>query len=225
MKNSSCQFTAKSSRTVSVRLENSDAEKWREFVRRYGAKEASDLIRSLIQQVMAESESPSASPGNHEKPENVHLPQKVKRIFRGMKPTATPEKGSHRLEIRLRPSEMTGVLAASAALGVSPQYWLIAGVRSMLTGGIFGASQEVATLNQSLYQMGRMGMNINQIARRIHAEPSLMGSLSAGAIDRMNKQIKQYLDEMRSVMGLAMGRGRLLFLKSGGVSKLQQSVQ
>lgn len=219
MKNSSCQFTAKSSRTVSVRLENSDAEKWRAFVKRYGAKEASDLIRALIQEVVAEAELPAAAPA---KPESPRLAQKAKRIFRGMKPTPAPEKGSHRIEIRLRPSEMTGVVAAASSVGVSPQHWLIAGVRAMLTGGIFGASEEVATLNQSLYQVGRIGMNVNQIARRIHSEPSLMGSLSAVAIDRMNSQIKQHLDEMRSVMGLALGRGRLLFMKATPVAKVGQ---
>lgn len=136
-------------------------------------------------------------------------------------PTFTTQAGEREQEkkevkIRLTQSELSSLTAMAASWGLSRQQYLISLLRSSLINSSLVSKEEIDTLLSVAAEIRKIGINLNQIARKINQENAANGRLSSESIPKAINTIestKQVIDQsihrIESFLSLNRSRGKI----------------
>lgn len=98
------------------------------------------------------------------------------------------EPNRKQIKVRLTKSEFESFSSLCSDFGLSHQQCLVSLIRSFVTGSVIISSQELDALLTVSHEINKVGINLNQIARKINQEAKTEG-VSKNSIDKANESI------------------------------------
>jgi hypothetical protein len=121
-----------------------------------------------------------------------------------------------RIVLRFTESELTSIQNVSCKSGYkNSQQWIVAAIRSWLTGRAHFGDAEINALAQSNYQLAAVGRNLNQIARKLNSEPDI-SAYRVDAIEDIIRHIKQHTAEVSSLIRMNIERWNIGAIRDDG---------
>lgn len=109
---------------------------------------------------------------------------------------------SERLRLRFTAPEMEAIGKGAMAAGVPPQAYLAAlAIADAQVGGVGGLRELAVELRKFNSQLGPVGVNINQMTRRINLYPGQMSKAEREELARLGQAVKSYMVLASKVVG------------------------
>jgi hypothetical protein len=114
-----------------------------------------------------------------------------------------------RISLRLTESEYTRVADDAKRDGFSIPLWIIALIRSRLTGLQPLGQSEQELLGESNYQLLAIGRNLNQIAKALNANAQDLRPYRVDLIEQLEPQIKAHIGRVSALLAANAERWKL----------------
>ena len=114
--------------------------------------------------------------------------------------TPKQERATARMEVHLTPSELAALKKMAGHEGYVPTKWLVAMVRTKLTGQPQVGQPELETLARSNQQLLALGRNLNQIAKVLNTAPQNRTAFRAEVITELSRVIRTHTDRVSDVL-------------------------
>lgn len=134
---------------LSVRLRAQTKQRWEKYCKARG-KGASTAIREAIERQLADTDEEGTARLFSTREIELHPGPKL------------------RVEILLTKSEKDAIAERARAEGFSQRRWMIAALRSALTGAASIGIESLKAIGESNYQLLSIGRNLNQMAKKLN---------------------------------------------------------
>lgn len=170
--------TAKRTTTVTVDLGELKAP-WQAWCRAHGIT-PSHALRNALRQAMDQKETQAPGPR--------------------VRVTPKRERATARIELNLTTSELTALRRMAGYEGYVPTKWLVAMVRTKLTGQPQVGQPELEALARSNQQLLALGRNLNQIAKVLNATPQNRTAFRVEVITELSRVIQAHTKKVADVL-------------------------
>ena len=123
--------------------------------------------------------------------------------------TQKRERATARIELNLTTSELAALKKMAEHEGYLPTKWLIAMVRTKLTGEPHVGQPELAALTRSNQQLLALGRNLNQIAKVLNTTPQNRTAFRVEVITELTRVIRTHTDRVADVLRGTVARWSL----------------
>lgn len=110
------------------------------------------------------------------------------------------ERATARLELNLTTSELAALKKMAGHEGYVPTKWVVAMVRTKLTGLPQVGQLELETLARSNQQLLALGRNLNQIAKVLNASPENRSAFRAEVITELSRVIQVHTKKVSDLL-------------------------
>jgi len=110
------------------------------------------------------------------------------------------ERASARIELNLTTSELTALKRMAGHEGYVPTKWVVAMVRTKLTGQPHVGQPELETLARSNQQLLALGRNLNQIAKVLNSAPQNRAAFRVEIITELSRVIQAHTKKVSDVL-------------------------
>ena len=114
--------------------------------------------------------------------------------------TPKRERATARIELNLTTSELAALKKMAGHEGYVPTKWLVAMVRTKLTGQPQVGQPELATLARSNQQLLALGRNLNQIAKVLNTAPQNRTAFRVEVITELSRVIQAHTKKVADVL-------------------------
>ena len=170
--------TAKRTTTVTVDLGELKAP-WQAWCQVHGVT-PSHALRNAIRQVMDRRATRAPAPRNRVTPKR--------------------ERATARIELNLTTSELAALKKMAGHEGYVPTKWLVAMVRTKLTGQPQVGQPELERLTRSNQQLLALGRNLNQIAKVLNTAPQNRTGFRVEVITELSRVIQAHTKKVSDVL-------------------------
>jgi len=170
--------SAKRTTTITVDL-GELKEPWQAYCEQQGAT-PSHALRNAIRQAMDRRATRTPAPRLRVKPKR--------------------ERATARIELNLTTSELTALKRMAGHEGYVPSKWVVAMVRTRLTGQPHVGQPELETLARSNQQLLALGRNLNQIAKVLNSAPQNRAAFRVENITELSCMIQAHTKKVSDVL-------------------------
>lgn len=110
------------------------------------------------------------------------------------------ERASVRMELNLTTSELAAMKRMAGHEGYLPTKWLVAMIRTRLTGQPHVGQPELERLTRSNQQLLALGRNLNQIAKVLNTSPENRAAFRVEVITELSRVIRAHTDKVSDVL-------------------------
>lgn len=110
------------------------------------------------------------------------------------------EKAAQRIKLHLTPSELAGLRTLARQEGYLPTQWMVAMLRTRLTGQPQVGQLELDRLTRSTQQLLALGRNLNQIAKVLHRVPQEQGAVRLALLTELSRVIQTHTQTVSNVL-------------------------
>ncbi len=110
------------------------------------------------------------------------------------------EKAAQRMKLHLTASELAGLNTLAAQEGYRPTQWVVAMIRTKLTGQPHVGQPELERLTRSNQQLLALGRNLNQIAKVLNTSPQNRTAFRVEVITELSRVIRAHTDKVSDVL-------------------------
>jgi hypothetical protein len=179
--------TAKRTTTVTVDLGELKAP-WQAWCQAHGVT-PSHALRNALRQVMDRRATRAPAPR--------------------LRVTPKRERATTRIELNLTTSELAALKKMAGHEGYMPTKWVVAMVRTKLTGQPQVGQPELETLARSNQQLLALGRNLNQIAKVLNTAPQNRTAFRVEVITELSRVIQAHTKKVSDVLRGAVERWQL----------------
>ncbi len=119
------------------------------------------------------------------------------------------ERATARIELNLTTSELAALKKMAGHEGYVPTKWLVALVRTRLTGEPHVGQPELAALTRSNQQLLALGRNLNQIAKVLNTSPQNRAAFRVEVITELSRVIRTHTDRVSDILRGTVARWSL----------------
>lgn len=123
--------------------------------------------------------------------------------------TRKPERATARMEVNLTPSELAALKRMAGHEGFAPTKWVVAMIRTKLTGQPQVGQLELETLARSNQQLLALGRNLNQIAKVLNTAPQNRAAFRVEVITELSRVIQAHTKKVSDVLRGTVARWSL----------------
>ena len=123
--------------------------------------------------------------------------------------TPKRERATARIELNLTPSELAALKKMAGQEGYVPTKWLVAMVRTKLTGQPQVGQPELETLARSNQQLLALGRNLNQITKVLNTAPQNRAAFRVEVITELSRVIQAHTKKVSDVLRGSVDRWHL----------------
>jgi len=179
--------TAKRTTTVTVDLGELKAP-WQAWCQAHGITPSHGL-RNALRQAMDRMATRGAAPR--------------------LRVTPKRERATARMELNLTTSELAALKKMAGHEGYLPTKWVVAMVRTKLTGQPQVGQPELETLARSNQQLLALGRNLNQIAKVLNTAPQNRAAFRVEVITELSRVIQAHTKKVSNVLRGTVERWQL----------------
>ncbi len=114
--------------------------------------------------------------------------------------TPRKERATARIELNLTTSELAALKKMAGHEGYVPTKWVVAMVRTKLTGQPQVGQPELERLTRSNQQLLALGRNLNQIAKVLNTSPENRNAFRVDLITELSRVIRAHTDKVSDVL-------------------------
>ncbi len=114
--------------------------------------------------------------------------------------TPRKERATARIELNLTTSELVALKKMAGHEGYLPTKWLVAMIRTKLTGQPHVGQPELERLARSNQQLLALGRNLNQIAKVLNTSPENRNAFRVEVITELSRVIRAHTDKVSDVL-------------------------
>jgi hypothetical protein len=104
------------------------------------------------------------------------------------------------MEVHLTTSELAALKKMAGHEGYVPTKWLVAMLRTKLTGQPHVGQPELERLTRSNLQLLALGRNLNQIAKVLNTSPQNRDAFRVEVITELSRVIRSHTDKVSNVL-------------------------
>jgi hypothetical protein len=119
------------------------------------------------------------------------------------------ERATARMKLNVTPSELAALRTYARHEGYQPTAWVVAMIRSKLTGEPHVGQPELETLARSNQQLLALGRNLNQIAKVLNSAPQNRAAFRVEVITELSRVIQAHTKKVSDVLRGTMERWHL----------------
>ena len=119
------------------------------------------------------------------------------------------ERATARMKVNVTPSELAALRTCAQHEGYQPTAWVVAMIRTKLTGEPHVGQPELAALTRSNQQLLALGRNLNQIAKVLNTSPQNRTAFRVEVITELSRVIRTHTDRVSDVLRGSVGRWQL----------------
>lgn len=123
--------------------------------------------------------------------------------------TRRRERATARIKLNVTPSELASLRTCARHEGYQPTAWVVAMIRTKLTGEPHVGQPELAALTRSNQQLLALGRNLNQIAKVLNTSPENRGAFRVEVITELSRVIRTHTDRVSDVLRGTVARWSL----------------
>ncbi len=123
--------------------------------------------------------------------------------------TRRRERATARIKLNVTPSELAGLRTCARHEGYQPTAWVVAMIRTKLTGEPHVGQPELAALTRSNQQLLALGRNLNQIAKVLNTSPENRTAFRVEVITELSRIIRAHTDKVSDVLRGTVARWSL----------------
>ncbi|TKB90465.1 MAG: plasmid mobilization relaxosome protein MobC [Nitrospira sp.] len=123
--------------------------------------------------------------------------------------TRRREGATARMKLNVTPSELAALKKMAGHEGYQPTAWVVAMIRTKLTGEPHVGQPELAALTRSNQQLLALGRNLNQIAKVLNTSPENRGAFRVEVITELSRVIRTHTDRVSDVLRGTVARWSL----------------
>lgn len=123
--------------------------------------------------------------------------------------TPRKERATARIELNLTTSELAALKKMAGHEGYVPTKWLVAMVRTKLTGQPHVGQPELERLTRSNQQLLALGRNLNQIAKVLNTSPQNRTAFRVEVITELSRVIRAHTDKVSDLLRGTVERWQL----------------
>ncbi len=123
--------------------------------------------------------------------------------------TPKPERANARMEVNLTPSELAALKRMAGHEGYVPTKWVVAMIRTKLTGQPHVGQSELERLTRSNQQLLALGRNLNQIAKVLNTAPQNQTAFRVEVITELSRVIQAHTKKVSDVLRGTVARWQL----------------
>lgn len=173
---------------ISARLPDDTHDRWKAYCANFGLK-PSDAIKHLIEDQLQAQLAP-------------------------MKPTGAGAgaggKNKIQVKVQITESEREGIRLRTHLHGSTRSGWIAKAIRSALTLAPIIGEEQTEILKASNHQLLKIGININQIARRLNEHQEAQSkAIEVEELREIRKQINEHVLKVEALISTVNGRGQL----------------
>lgn len=110
------------------------------------------------------------------------------------------ERATARMKLNVTPSELAALRTCARHEGYQPTAWVVAMIRTKLTGEPHVGQSELETLARSNQQLLALGRNLNQIAKVLNTAPQNRTAFRAEVITELSRVIQTHTKKVSDVL-------------------------
>ncbi len=110
------------------------------------------------------------------------------------------ERATARMKLNVTPSELAALRTCARLEGYQPTAWVVAMIRTKLTGEPHVGQSELETLARSNQQLLALGRNLNQIAKVLNTAPQNRTAFRAEVITELSRVIQAHTKKVSDVL-------------------------
>ncbi len=114
--------------------------------------------------------------------------------------TRRRERATARMKLNVTPSELAALRTCARHEGYQPTAWVVAMIRTKLTGAPHVGQPELETLARSNQQLLVLGRNLNQIAKVLNSAPQNRTAFRVEVITELSRVIRTHTDKVSDVL-------------------------
>ena len=114
--------------------------------------------------------------------------------------TPRRERATARIELNLTPSELAALKKMAGHEGYIPTKWVVAMIRTKVTGQPHVGQPELETLARSNQQLLALGRNLNQIAKVLNTAPQNRPAFRVEVIAELSRVIQAHTKKVSDVL-------------------------
>jgi len=114
--------------------------------------------------------------------------------------TPKRERATARIELNLTTSELAALNKMAGHEGYVPTKWVVAMIRTKLTGQPHVGQPELERLTRSNQQLLALGRNLNQIAKVLNTSPQNRDAFRVEVITELSRVIRAHTDRVSNVL-------------------------
>lgn len=114
--------------------------------------------------------------------------------------TSKRERATARIELNLTTSELAALKKMAGHEGYLPTKWVVAMVRTKLTGEPHVGQPELETLARSNQQLLALGRNLNQIAKVLNTAPQNRAAFRVEVITELSRVIQAHTKKVANLL-------------------------
>ena len=169
---------------LKVRLNDDVHAKWKSHCEAIGLKPSSAVRQAIEQQVQAE--------------------------MAPMKSTGAGGKNKTQVKVQITESEREGIRLRTHLHGGTRSGWIAKAIRSALTQAPIIGEEQTKIIKASNHQLLKLGININQIARRLNEhEGAQIKAIELAELQELRQQIDAHVSKMEALVSIIHERGEL----------------
>ena len=119
------------------------------------------------------------------------------------------ERATARMKLNVTPSELAALRTCARLKGYQPTGWVVAMIRTKLTGEPHVGQPELAALTRSNQQLLALGRNLNQIAKVLNTSPQNRTAFRVEVITELSRVIRAHTDKVSDVLRGTVARWSL----------------
>lgn len=123
--------------------------------------------------------------------------------------TRRRERATARMKLNVTPSELAALRTCARQEGYQPTAWVVAMIRTKLTGEPHVGQPELAALTRSNQQLLALGRNLNQIAKVLNTAPQNRAAFRVEVITELARVIRTHTDRVSDVLRGTVARWSL----------------
>jgi hypothetical protein len=123
--------------------------------------------------------------------------------------TPKRERATARIELNLTTSELAALKTLACHEGYLPTKWVVAMIRTKLTGQPHVGQPELERLTRSNQQLLALGRNLNQIAKVLNTSPQNRTAFRVEVITELSRVIRSHTDKVSDVLRGTVERWQL----------------
>ncbi len=113
------------------------------------------------------------------------------------------------MKLNLTPSELSALRTCARLEGYQPTGWVVAMIRTKLTGEPHVGQPELAALTRSNQQLLALGRNLNQIAKVLNTAPQNRTAFRVEVITELSRVIQAHTKKVSDVLRGTVARWSL----------------
>ena len=110
------------------------------------------------------------------------------------------ERATARMKLNMTPSELAALRTCARHEGYQPTAWVVAMIRTKLTGEPHVGQPELETLARSNQQLLALGRNLNQIAKVLNTAPQNRTAFRVEVITELSRVIQAHTKKVSDVL-------------------------